>query len=651
MTTRDAKTSAAPATAALSASPADGAATPGQSPRPQADAMRTVRWLMLFRVGLATLLLISMVAAKLSAPEVALEELSAPFARFGFGVIALTYLVSLIYAIMFPRVRRPVRFAFAQIAVDLAMTTVVVHATGGGESGFCFLYLVDVVAVALLAQRRGAAIVAAVGVALMVGVSVLGATQVLPLVPGQVLAPWDFSRAELASRLALNVAGLVSVGFLASALAAQNRRADERLVKHEAWAGDLARLHENTIRCLSSGLVTLDPQGRVTTANSVACEILGTPPHQLIGTFLASVLPGLPLALAEAGPEGTVRRVELSAQRPDGSVRHVGISAAPLTDHGARVIGRVIHFQDLTELKRMEVAVARAERLATVGRLAAAIAHEIRNPLASISGSIEMLRDQPGPEADNRKLMDIAVREVDRLNALIASLLDYARPHTEERRRIDLGEDVAEIVQAFERERRDARQPITVRFTSAGPVPIDGAGGQLRQVVWNLLRNAADAMPSGGILTITVAREAGSAPGATEARATPVGGVAVGPNTQHGNDRDGEDGEGKNGEGKNGEGKNGARGTTTSAAKARAMLVVADTGGGIPTADLEHIFEPFFSTKEGGTGLGLATVARIIDDHKGTIDVDSTMGRGTTFTIRLPMAGSGRVRVELDHAA
>src|SRR6185295_23990 len=128
----------------------------------------------------------------------------------------------------------------------------------------------------------------------------------------------------------------------------------------------------------------------VTTANDAACEILGAAVEALVGMPLAAILPELPRVLAQAGPAGTVRRAELAAARPDGSSRHLGISAAPLSDHGGRIIGRVIHFQDLTELKRMEVTVARAERLASVGRLAAAIAHEIRNPLASISGSIEI---------------------------------------------------------------------------------------------------------------------------------------------------------------------------------------------------------------------------------------------------------------------
>ncbi|MES1165789.1 MAG: ATP-binding protein, partial [Verrucomicrobiota bacterium] len=296
-----------------------------------------------------------------------------------------------------------------------------------------------------------------------------------------------------------------------------------------------------------------------------------------------------------AGPAGTVRRAELCAARPDGSSRHLGVSAAPLSDHVGNLIGRVIHFQDLAELKRMELAVARAERLAGIGRLSAAIAHEIRNPLASISGSMEMLRDQPGTDPESRQLMDIAVREVDRLNALVTSLLDYARPRTEEPRRVNLAEVLGEIVKAFDRERRDARQVIQVRLDTAanvdGEVEVEAAGGQLRQIAWNLLRNAAEAMPTGGTITVGLARES-----------------------------------------------------------EWVVLKVADTGAGIPPGDVERIFEPFFSTKNGGTGLGLATVARIVDDHHGAIEVQSEPGQGTTFAVRLPKA-RGPSPASLHHAA
>jgi two-component system sensor histidine kinase PilS (NtrC family) len=566
--------------------------------RARADVLRTVKVLMLFRVGLVTLLLAGAVVAAVSRGT--LEDLAGPFARFGFALCAATYVASLAYGLMFPRVRDPIRFASWQIGIDLSLTTVVVHATGGGQSGFFFLYLIDVVAVALLARRRGAALVAGAGMALMIGVSVLGWARVLPLLPGQSAAPWDISGGALGTRLVLNGAALIAVGFLASKLAAKNRQADERLTRNEAYAGDLARLHENTIRCLTSGLVTLDLAGRMTTANEVAREILGASPFTPGVLSLAQILPDLSRVLADAGPAGTVRRAEICATRPDGSLRHLGVSAAPLSDHAGQIIGRVIHFQDLTELKRMEFAVARAERMASIGRLSAAIAHEIRNPLASISGSMEILRDQPGTDPESRQLMEIAVREVDRLNALVTSLLDYARPRSEEASRVNLSEEVTEIVRAFESERRDERQPIRIELDVEADVAVDAAGGQLRQIVWNLLRNAAESMPGGGTITVTLT--SGPAPAKAE---------SVGPSV---------------------------------------LLTIGDTGTGIPRQHLDRIFEPFFSTKSGGTGLGLATVARIVDDHRGTVEVASEIDRGTTVAIRLPSA-SAVSRAALEYAA
>jgi two-component system sensor histidine kinase PilS (NtrC family) len=542
--------------------------------RRRLETLRTIQYLMVFRVAMATLLLGTVVITALGNGGV--DSLSGPFARFGFGMLFATYLASVGYGIAFRHVKNLIRFAYLQITGDLVLATLLVHATGGGQSPFFFLYFLDVVAVALLAQRRGAAVAAGASTVLMAAVSVAGYWRLLPLVPGQSWLPWEVSRDDLVMRLALNGLALGAVGVLATHLARQTRQAGERLTRHERYAGDLATLHENTIRSMTSGLVTLDLEGRVTSINEAGSEILGVARARLIGEPLEVHLPQLALLLLEAGPQGTVRRAEITALRDDGAVRSLGISAAPLADYTGSVIGRVIHFQDLTELRRMQLEVERAERLASIGRLAAGIAHEIRNPLASISGSIEMLKTTPGADADSRQLMDIAVREVDRLNRLITDLLDYARPHKEERRRLDLGEHAGEIVRAFEQERREK---ITVAVDLPAGVVVEAAPGQLRQVLWNLIRNAADAMSTSG------------------------GEIAL---------RLGTDG-------------------------ARATLAIRDQGPGIPPDRLDRLFEPFYSTKAGGTGLGLATVARIIADHGGTVDVSSEPAQGATFTVRLPL--------------
>ncbi len=542
------------------------------------EVQQTVTYLMVFRVGLATMLLLSLVAMALGLQDT-VENLSGPFGRFVFALLATVYTATLAYAITLKRVRAPLPLAYLQVAVDLVLISLLVHATGGAQSAYTFLYLVDVLAVALLPRRAGVVAVAIASALLMVGISLLGYFKTIAPIPGQTVFPWDLTRQELMFRLLVFLAGVASVGALGVNLSGQKRQAGERLARHQRIAGDLASLHQNTIRCLSSGLVTVTLDGTITSINEAACDILGIAAPAAIGQPLAERIPGLRPVLEEAGPVGSVRRHEVDAVRVDGMHRRLGISATPLSDHTGQVIGRVIHFQDLTELRRMEQQVQRSERLASIGRLAAGIAHEIRNPLASISGSVELLKTRPRPDSETLQLVDIAVREVERLDRLISSLLDYARPVTEERQTLDLGEVATEIAKAFEQERR---LDVKIAVEAEAGVEIEGGDGQLRQVLWNLVRNAADSMPKGGTVRLTVMHDEAT------------GGMR------------------------------------------EAVLAVNDTGVGISKEDQDRIFEPFFSTKANGTGLGLATVARIVEDHKGYIEVASDLGRGTTFTLRFP---------------
>jgi two-component system sensor histidine kinase PilS (NtrC family) len=544
--------------------------------RSRAEVLRIVTYLMLVRAGLATVLMLSVVVLALTVGSI--ETLSSPFGRFVFGLLATTYLASLAYAISLRRIQDPVRFADIQIGVDLVLVTLLVHATGGAQSGYAFLYLIDVVVVSALPKGFGAASVSVASALLYVCISLLGYFKILPPITGQTVFPWDLTREELAFRIVIFLAGLVSVGSLGVSLARQRRKVGERLAVQQQIVGDLASLHQDTIRCLSSGLVTTTLDGTITTMNDAACEILGLGHDPPLGQKLTKHIPCLDEVLAKAGAQGRVLRDEVDAVRSDGVERRLGLSATPLSDHSGLVTGRVIHFQDLTDLRQMEQAVARSERLAGIGRLAANIAHEIRNPLASISGSVEVLRRLPGADPETRNLVDIAVREVDRVNALITSLLDYARPRSEERQQMDLGELVNDIAKIFEQECR--AKDVQLHVHSQPGVLVEAASGQLHQVLWNLLRNAVEAMPSGGTIYLA---------------------AALGPTPPP-----------------------------------EAILMVRDTGIGIAEADLDHIFEPFFSRKPDGTGLGLATTARIVEDHKGSIEVKSQLGRGTIFTIRLP---------------
>jgi two-component system, NtrC family, sensor histidine kinase PilS len=539
------------------------------------ELRRRIGYLMVYRVALITLVLGLTVALNLASPE----ELAGPSARALFAIIIATYVLSLGYAVVLPRVE-PTAFATAQIAGDLLITTILVHVTGGAQSGYSFFYPLSIVGAATVRHRRGAIAVAALSVVCFAGVALAGWLRLVPVPAGQHLLPWELSFYALLRHLLLNVGAFVAIAFLAANLGEQLAHAGERLAHQRERALDMAALKDDIVHCLSSGLMTVDLDGRVLTANAAAEEILGRPREGLLDRPLGDILPGLPPLLAGLPRRADLRGIELPVRR-DGVELMLGITVTPLTDHRDQVIGRVANFQDLTELRRMETEVKEAERLAAVGRLAAGIAHEIRNPLASISGSIELLRGGLTLGAEDAHLMDIVLREVDRLNVLITDLLDYARPRERVPIAFDLGDLLEETVRVFAQERSGGRVQVSYRPVEGARVVADP--DQIRQVVWNLLRNASEAIPErGGAIEVTLeqVREGG---------------------------------------------------------RTYAAFAVSDEGTGIASEDLPRVFDPLFTTKAHGSGLGLATVQRIISAHGGHIGVSSKVGEGTRFTVRLPM--------------
>jgi two-component system sensor histidine kinase PilS (NtrC family) len=273
-------------------------------------------------------------------------------------------------------------------------------------------------------------------------------------------------------------------------------------------------------------------------------------------------------------------RFEGHIAKRDGSKAMLGFTATLLKDDADIVRGIILTFQDITRLLEMEEQMRRQERLATVGSLAAGIAHEIRNPLASLSGSIQMLQGDLELQGDHKHLMDIVLRETDRLNNIVTEFLDYARPRSNQLEQISLASLVEETTTLF-RNSREFREDIIIVCDIPSAISITGDPQRLRQVFWNLLINAAQAMQNGGTITIAAASGTG---------------------------RDAEE----------------------------VTIRILDSGMGIASEHLEHIFDPFFTTKPAGTGLGLAIAYRIIEDHNGTIDVKSEVGKGTAVIINLP---------------
>jgi two-component system sensor histidine kinase PilS (NtrC family) len=372
------------------------------------------------------------------------------------------------------------------------------------------------------------------------------------------------------------------VSFLASRLGLQLAQAGVQLASEEQRSAALAAYSDDVIRCLSSGLVTIDSQGTIRTFNGAAAEITGVSGREATGQTLATVLPNLAELLGRAGVDGELRREVITHVR-DGGERVLGVSGSPLTNPRGEHVGYIVNFQDLTDLRRMENQVKRGERLAAVGQMAAGVAHEIRNPLASISGSIELLKMTPTLDPDSTALMEIVLREVDRLNGLISEMLDYARPRERMPATLEPAVLLEETLRVFSQDRTHSAVTCSLEIeASAKGLELSADPAQIRQVVWNLLRNAAESMPEGGPISVYLR-------------------VAEGADSRW------------------------------------AEIEVVDRGRGMTAAELDRLFEPFFTTKSRGTGLGLATVHRIVSEHGGEIVVESEPGEGTHVGVRLPL--------------
>ena len=484
------------------------------------------------------------------------------------SVIAATYLSSIVFGVQLRRGVEPRLVVRQMHANDLGLTTMLVFITGGAQSPYLLLYALTIVSAGALSYRRGATITTIASIIAAIAVSLAAHSRIFEVPLGQI-KPWEQSWFDFVRTLGINVAAIAGVGALSFIFGDQLQKGAETLATTRRAAADLLTLHQDIVRSLSSGLITITPDGVILSANHVAAEILGAIQDALVGVKVDRVMPGISVLIAD-----NRHRADLAIPTAKGMIM-LGVTVSPLRDVHDAVIGRVINFQDLTELRRLEQHARRAERLATVGQLAAGIAHEIRNPLASISGSIELLQAAPQANDDDRTLMQIVNREIQRLNVLIGDLLDYANPRASEPADFDLGILIEETVRVA----RGEQTEVTIATEIDKDLVIHADAAKLRQAVWNLVRNARDAAETGGKHVWVEAHR----------RATDV------------------------------------------------TISVRDDGPGIPKDLQARIFDPFVTTKKKGTGLGLATSHAVIAEQGGRIDVE-TSSDGTTMIISLPIA-------------
>ena len=539
------------------------------------DERNWLAWLVKIRIIILTFLFgIQLTVARLADSPLPLR----PFVN----TILLWYALSLFYVLLLSFWEERQVQAVLQVVTDLVMVSVVVHLTGGWDSSLNFLYPLVIIVACILLPRIWAYLTSALAFILYGCVLDLNYYAVVPS-----FATTHPELKTLEAIIFVNLFAYLAVAYLAGLLAAKLRQVDVQLKDASGALESLQALHENIIQSISGGLITTGLDGRISLVNMAARQMLGAG-DELIGKSVNELfLDPLPHVGSERA-HGEVR-----FQPGNGFRKTFRVIVSTLTIPGRGASGYVYTFDDLTEIRRLEREVRMQDRLAAVGRLAAAIAHEIRNPLTSIAGSVSMLSGASEMTEEQRQLLQIVTRESERLNTIITDFLAYSRGKQYRFDKVDLVlllEDTLTLLEhRLVAENTGIRIERKLKFREA---PTLADGDKIKQVFWNFSQNAVRAMQAGGTLSVSL-------------------------------DASGDEWQ----------------------------INFTDTGQGMTPQQTEKIFEPFQSGFEGGTGLGLAIVYQIVQAHEGKVFARSRPGVGTTFVLRLRRLGIGLPRPEPPSAA
>jgi len=539
-------------------------------------------WFILARVVVVSLFLVSTIVLQVRGTGIlggqALDGITAILvATYGFSILSLL-------ALKLAKGYRQT-LTYAQIIWDILFVTGLLLHTGGIASPFSFLYLLAITNASVLLARREALYTASICAIIYGGIIDLqyyGQLVSLGLGP---LAAQSYGTNYIFYTIFINILAFFLTALLTGYLAERARRSETELEKRAIDYEELERLNSAIVFNLTSGLLTVTTDGMIRVFNRYAETLTGISQEDAYDRDLYDVLPGFRLF---TGDIFNVKRGEFEFLSKSGRKLIIGFNSVPLTDKEGGRVGSLINFQDLTQIKRMEENLKRADRLAAIGELSARMAHEIRNPLAAISGSVQLIAQGDGVPEPDQQLFSIVLREADRLNGLITDFLAYARPDQPEKGPVNLPALIGEIVSLVAPDPRFGGVRFDNRVEPGFTISIDP--DQFRQVFWNLFVNGADAMPQGGTITVDAER-------VDEIRS--------------GGER-----------------------------RSAYRITVADDGCGMDQEKIARIFEPFYTSKAGGTGLGLATVYRIVEAHGGRITVESAEGKGTLFTIFIPVQES-----------
>lgn len=462
-----------------------------------------------------------------------------------------------------------------QFFLDGLLITWLVWRTGDLTSPYITLYIVLISVASFFLRPLNTLLMAVTCVLMFIGLAFLITGAFIESSNPAI----EFGRAV--QIVSFHIVAFLVVGLLASRLS--DRRSSGRELEETAKTlASLRLLHERIIESIRSGLITTDLDGKIYSFNAAAAEITGFTADAIRGQsifdFFGDIREQFDISLEAAESGVQVPRFEADLITPEGFAVRIGYGVTQLFSESNQATGYIVTFQDLTEIRSMEESVRRKDRLAAVGRVAAGLAHEIRNPLGAMRGAIQVLESNTPPGSMHAELMDIILKESDRLNSIITNFLSYARPPASDFLATDVAEAIREMFKLLRHSPDVKESHKLVDDSGSESVIIAADTSQLKQIFWNLARNAIQAMPNGGTLRVA---------------------LATIPNN-------------------------------------RIRITFEDTGIGMSPAQVEQLFEPFSTSSTGGTGLGLSIVYQIVRDHNGVINVRSIEGGGTTITVELP---------------
>jgi two-component system sensor histidine kinase PilS (NtrC family) len=496
-------------------------------------------------------------------------------------IIALTYMFSVVYSLMLKFLDNLRVNIYLQLTVDVILITLLVYLTGGVSSNYSVIYTLIIIYSVIFLGRKGGFIVAS---AASIAYGLLLDLEFYKLLPSisSLERDYNLSVGDVFVRILVHIISFYVLAFVSSIVVEQERKTRSLLEEKESEFDQLDLLFRSIIESVDAGVMTINLQGTIKTFNRAAEEITGFLLAEVENRRVADAFPEFVQFFAMEKINEQIRnRMEVIVTGKKGKKINLGCSISPLKDKNDKQIGNILIFQDLSEIKLMEKNLEKSKKLALIGEMAAGLAHEMRNPLASITGSIELLKQGLNLNGTDKRLMQIILRGKNQLESFVRDFLLLARPIPTSRELVDLNEVAEEVLENIKLN-DDWTSAIKIVKVFSGKGKSLANKEEVRQVIHNLAINAVQAMREGGILSVEI-------------------------KNQKLNDQ--ED---------------------------YVEIKVKDTGCGIEGKDLNKIFEPFFTNKEKGTGLGLAIVSRFVDGYNGRIKVESIINEGTTFIVWLP---------------